>query len=102
MVRLAQLSNVHRQILAAMHAGSRLQVQRTLDGDKRYRLVELDSGAFTNVDGGAVARLESWGLVASNMKFPTATLLLTDIGAQYAVQLTGVGVAPVGPRNFVR
>ncbi|MBK8049358.1 MAG: hypothetical protein IPK16_20915 [Anaerolineales bacterium] len=56
MVRLAQLSAAHRQILAAMYAGSRLQVQRTLDGDKCYRLVALDSGALTEVDGRAVAK----------------------------------------------
>lgn len=87
-------------MLTALQAGDRLNVHRTVDGAKVYRLHRLDSTGAVAVDGADVDSLLRAGLIESNMKFPAATFLLTDKGAAAAAQLTGVERAPAGPRRF--
>ncbi len=74
-----RLSPVHRHILRAMLDGATLKVHRTLDGEKAHILHPLD-GPDEIVDRGAVEHLRQHGLIASNMKFPVATYVLTELG----------------------
>ncbi len=96
-----RLSNEQRRILQALQWGHHLKVHRTLDGAKVYRL----HGAAVNGEDSAevvapavVQELERSGYVQSNMKFPAATLLLTERGAQ--VMTTRSALRPVGPRRY--
>lgn len=95
-----RLSDAQRALLAALQAGERLQVQRTLDGAKLH-LLHRDGGDVTEaVAPDVVDSLVRAGLIESNMKFPTATFLLTDKGLAAAKTFTGSEQAPVGPRKF--
>lgn len=72
------------RLLAAVAAGNILKVHRTADGEKVYRLHWLEneeiSGGVEEVAASDVESLLTRGLIASNMKFPAATFLLTDKG----------------------
>ncbi len=95
-----RLSHSQRALLAALQAGDRLKVHRTIDGEKRYLLHRIDESSAAAVGAGVVDSLERSGLIESNMKFPAATFLLTDKGIAAAVRITGREQAPAGPRNF--
>lgn len=95
-----RLNDSQCAILAALQAGDRLKVHRTIDGEKRYLLHRLDESEAIVVDAAVVDSLERGGLVESNMKFPAATFLLTDQGVAAAVRITGRAQMPMGPRNF--
>lgn len=95
-----RLSDAQRAILVALQAGDRLQVHRTIDGEKLYLLHRLDESDASVVSAAVVAHLERNGLIESNMKFPVATFLLTDKGAAAAAKITGSAQMPMGPRNF--
>jgi len=75
-----RLSPVHRYILRAMLDGAALKAHRTLDGAKVHLLHPL-AGPAEPVDPAAVEYLRRHGLIASNMKFPVATYILTEAGA---------------------
>lgn len=74
------LTHRQRQLLAALQAGDVLKVHRTLDGAKQHRLHPLDGSPTRTVAAADVEALLSAGLIASNMKFPAATFLLTPEG----------------------
>ncbi len=74
-----RLSPVHRHILRAMLDGATLKAHRTLDGAKIHMLHPL-AGTPEPVDRAAVEYLRQHGLIASNMKFPVATYVLTELG----------------------
>lgn len=74
-----------RHILRAMLNGATLKAHRTLDGEKTYTLHPLD-GPDQIVDRAAVEILKQRGLIASNMKFPAATYVLTERGIAAAKQ----------------
>ncbi len=76
-----------RALLAALATGAILKAHRTLEGIKRHQLHAL-SGDTIEVTAATVRTLERRGLIASNLKFPAATYLLTAQGAQAAQQLT--------------
>lgn len=95
-----RLSAEQRDLLIAMQRGERLKVHRTVDGVKQYLLHRLDGTDAVEIKADTVDRLVRAGWIESNMKFPAATFLLTDKGAQLVARLTGVEHAPVGPRNF--
>lgn len=95
-----RLSAPQRALLIALQAGDRLQVQRTLDGAKRYRLHARDDAAVVAIAATVVDGLLRAGLIESNMKFPAATFLLTDKGLAIAAAITGSEQTPIGPRNF--
>jgi hypothetical protein len=95
-----RLSDDQRILLAALQAGDRLKVHRTIDGDKHYVLHRLDETGSVSVDAAMVDELTRSGLIESNMKFPAATFLLTDKGIGVAACITGSAQSPVGPRNF--
>lgn len=103
-----------RRILLALRQGALLKVHRTLDGGKSYRLhsggAASEEGATSAEIAPAVAEaLERGGYVQSNMKFPAATLLLTERGAAAAEAVAAAEanaghaqqlLAPTGPRNY--
>lgn len=95
-----RLSAPQRALLTALQAGDRLNVQRTLDGAKRYRLHARDDAAVVEIDATVVDSLLRAGLIESNMKFPAATFLLTDKGLAVVTAITGSKQTPIGPRNF--
>jgi hypothetical protein len=79
-----RLPRESQAILRAMRCeGATLKVQRTLDGEKTFVLRALDGSALL-VSRGAVTMLLERQLIASNMKFPVATYLLTERGAGIA------------------
>ena len=94
------LSAQQEALLAALQQGDRLQVHRTLDGLKQYRLHRLDASATVEVPSSAVVGLEQLRLIESNLKCPAATFLLTDRGAAAAARLAQPAQTPVRPRNF--
>lgn len=90
-----RLSAQQLAVLRALQDGCQLKVHRTLDGAKTYRLHcpgahALETGQETGQEIGqvlpaaAVELLERRGYLQSNMKFPAATLLLTERGRQAA------------------
>jgi hypothetical protein len=98
------LSPRQKELLVALQNGSRLQVHRTVDGEKRYLLHAAGNAAGKDTAEGVapadVAYLEKCHLVESNMKFPAATFLLTDRGAEIAAAISGSGRRATGPRRF--
>jgi hypothetical protein len=77
------LSPAQRRILIAMREGATLKAHRTLDGEKMHRLHPLQ-GEPEPVDAADVEALRELGLIASNMKFPAATYVLTEKGLEIA------------------
>ena len=65
--------------------GATLKAHRTVDGEKVHLLHPL-TGPAEPVDRAAVEDLRQRGLIASNMKFPVATYLLTEEGVALAGQ----------------
>ena len=95
-----RLNGEQRRILAALQRGCHLKVHREVDGAKVYRLhcpPEMGADAET-VASAVVEALERRGYLQSNMKFPAATLLLTERGMQ-AVN-DPAPLRPVGPRGY--
>jgi hypothetical protein len=93
------LRSAEKAILAALVRGSRLRSHRYLDGVKVYRLHRPDDDAGEEVAAAVVERLRDRGLIAGNMKFPTATYLLTAIGEQTAAALVADPLHPVTARR---
>ena len=95
-----RLNGEQRRILAALQRGCHLKVHREVDGAKVYRLhCPPAAGADAEVVAAAVVEtLERHGYLQSNMKFPAATLLLTERGMQ-AVKAPAP-LKPVGPRSY--
>jgi hypothetical protein len=86
-----RLNHEQRRILAALRQGCYLKIHRTLDGAKVYRLhCSAPDGEITveELSAAPVDALERHGYVQSNMKFPAATLLLTERGVQAATALS--------------
>jgi hypothetical protein len=82
-----RLNQEQRRILAALQRGCYLKIHRTLDGAKVYRLYCSNADGAATVEelsAAPVDTLERHGYIQSNMKFPAATLLLTERGAQAA------------------
>lgn len=69
-----------------MLAGSTLKAIRTLDGAKIH-VLEPPEGKAEVLDSAVVEGLKQAGLIASNMKFPAASYLLTEHGARAAASL---------------
>jgi predicted transcriptional regulator len=95
-----RLSDAQRALLVALQAGDRLQVHRTLDGAKLYRLHTHNDNISEAVAPDIVDSLVRAGLIESNMKFPTATFLLTDKGLAAVKAISGSEQTPIGPRKF--
>ena len=99
-----RLNGEQRRILRALQSGCHLKVHRDLDGAKVYRLhcpaCGEDGGedAAELVAAGSVDALERHGYLQSNLKFPAATLLLTERGRQAAS--APAALHPVGPRGY--
>lgn len=98
-----RLNKEQRRILGALQRGCHLKVHRDVDGAKVYRLhcpteTPESGNAAEVVDAVAVDGLERRGYLQSNMKFPAATLLLTERGRQ-AVN-TPAALRPLGPRGY--
>lgn len=75
-----RLSPAQRDLLRAMRDGATLKAHRTLDGEKIHCLHPL-AGEPAPVPAALVASLRELGLIQSNMKFPAATYILTERGA---------------------
>ena len=100
-----RLNSEQRRILVALQHGCHLKVHRDLDGAKVYRLhhpparaVTTEEVASTIVETTIVETLERRGYLQSNLKFPAATLLLTERGVEAAN--TPAPLRPVGPRSY--
>jgi hypothetical protein len=107
MRRAERLNDEQRRVLLALRQGSHLKVHRTLDGDKVCRLHSPAVEGNANVEEvllTLVDALERGGFVQSNMKFPAATLLLTERGVQEAEGILTAsaedGLRPIGPRRY--
>lgn len=94
------LSQAQKKLLTDLQHGSQLKIVRTADGAKQYRLFTPDASSAATVAAAVVAPMERTGLLASNMKFPAAAMLLTDKGAAAAAAISGQPVAFTGPRKF--
>lgn len=92
-----RLSAEQRRVLLALASGAVLKVHRTLDGEKTYQL--HGDGGRKEIDPGTVERLAALGLVESNMKFPAATFLLSEAGADAAARLGG-RLRPLTSRQY--
>ena len=108
-----RLSGEQRRILQALQQGRHLKVHRTVDGAKVYRLhgaagdgaaageaVTGEAVTGEEVPAGVVEPLERHGCLQSNLKFPAATLLLTERGARAVT--TPAALHPIGPRSYDR
>lgn len=70
-----------------MLAGQSLRSHRTLEGEKAYRLHQLD-GQSVLIKKETVDALRRKRLIETNNKFPTATYFLTGKGRETASKLT--------------
>ena len=93
-----RLGEAQQRVLLALASGAALKVHRTLDGEKAHRL-HAEDGTVAEVDAAVVDALLAQGLIESNMKFPAATFLLTETGAEAAAQLGGT-LRPLTPRRY--
>jgi hypothetical protein len=93
-----RLDEAQQRVLLALASGATLKVHRTLDGEKAHRLHAGD-GSSTEVDATLVDGLLAQGFIESNMKFPAATFLLTEVGAETAARLGGT-LHPLTPRRY--
>ncbi len=93
-----------RDLLTALRQGAVLKVHRTVDGAKVYRLHGAGAtggqGGSEEVAAGLVDSLERGGYLQSNMKFPAATLLLTEQGLAATAASGASLAAPAGPRRY--
>ncbi len=95
------LSEEQRRILLALQQGCQLKVHRSLDGAKVYQLHWVSpQGQIQTQELAAepIRALEQCGCLQSNMKFPAASLLLTEYGTQLAAAKDVL--RPVGPRSY--
>jgi uncharacterized protein YjhX (UPF0386 family) len=83
------ISDHQQRLLESVAQGDVLKVHRSMDGEKQFRLHALDGSAVQVVSSEDVELLMRLGLVGSNMKFPAATFLLTEAGAQRVRRQTG-------------
>lgn len=97
-MRSMRLHADEQRILAALVQGSRLRSHRYLDGVKVYRLHRPEDDAGEEVPAALVERLRARGLIAGNMKFPSATYLLTALGERTAAALVADPLHPVTAR----
>ena len=89
-----------RALLTALLDGYSLKVHRTVDGEKIFRLHAPDGASAETVVEYVVTGLAKQGLIESNMKFPAATYLLTDRGAQLAASYSQAARGATGPKNY--
>lgn len=89
-----QLSQVQRNLLSAMAGGSTLKAHRGLDGEKQHLLHPLH-GEPQPVSAGLVESLRDRGLIQSNLKFPAATYVLTDLALQQVSGREAPGGTPL-------
>jgi hypothetical protein len=75
------LSKAQRSLLEAMRDGATLKIHRELDGEKVHRLHPLQ-GEPQSVSPALVESLRDLGFIYSNLKFPSATYILTDKALQ--------------------
>ena len=94
-----KLSNAHAYILRALFDGATLKAHRYLDGAKIYKLHLLE-GLAEPVQRETVEYLKKHRFIKSNMKFPAATYLLTEIGKKVALSVAGADAAAFSARTF--
>ncbi|CAN5375208.1 hypothetical protein BH10CHL1_BH10CHL1_15520 [soil metagenome] len=95
-----RLSVEHLRIIGELARGSRLKDHRNLDGDKVYKLHPLGAASVEIIDANLVTDLKRQQLIASNMKFPAATYLLTDKGLELSTRLALSETLPLGAKNY--
>jgi len=92
------LTPAAQDLLIALAAGATLKAHRTLEGSKHHQLHRL-TGESVPVDAATVRALERRRLLASNMKFPAATYLLTEQGIHLARSLRTTPTTPLTIRR---
>jgi len=98
-LRSSRLTSAEKAVLRALMEGSTLKSQRTLHGQKHYRLHPL-AREPEKIDAAVIDRLTARGLLLSNQKFPVATFLLTERGRSVARRLLPGHDNPLGATNF--
>ena len=101
-LRRRRLTTQQWRILSALAGGLNLKSHRQLDGTKYYRLHSQSGASIAPVPARDVERLRALGLIASNMKFPAATYLLTDKGLELATRQGNVRSVPLTSLRFGR
>jgi hypothetical protein len=97
---MIELSEAQQHILSALAEGLVLKGHRTLDGDKAYRLHDMDGSVLEAIDAAAMDALKDEKLIHSNMKFPAASFLLTEKGRKIAAEIAGHDVSALGAENY--
>jgi uncharacterized protein YjhX (UPF0386 family) len=95
-----ELSDAHKHILCALAEGLILKGHRTMDGEKLYKLHQMDGSVIEQVDPAVMDDLKEEKLIHSNMKFPAASFLLTEKGLKAAEGLIGRDVSALGADNY--
>jgi hypothetical protein len=95
-----RLRSEEKEVLRALVSGYQLKSHRSMDGEKVYTLHDTATDATKPVLVATVDRLRDLGLIASNMKFPAATYLLTAEGERVAASLTASPLRPLLARLF--
>jgi hypothetical protein len=95
-----KLTAEHKRVLRSLASGSTLKVHRTLDGAKIYKLHPLDGADSEIVDNKLAEYLLQHKLIASNMKFPAATYLLTDQGVALIATFSVLATHPLTAKQY--
>lgn len=95
-----RLGSEEKTVLRALVSGYHLQSHRYLDGQKVYTLHNTAGDATEPIHPSTVAHLRDLGLIAGNMKFPSATYILTGEGERIAASLTDSPLHPLLARLF--
>jgi hypothetical protein len=94
------LSEAQRHVLKALANGLVLKGHRTLDGEKAYRLHDMDGSVLEEIEASVMDLLKDEKLIHSNMKFPAASFLLTEKGRRIAAEIAGHDVSALGAENY--
>ena len=99
LTRWVPLSKAEKRVLRALLQGAQLKAHRYLDGSKVHKLhlgeTEPLETPIETIGDGVITRLTQRGLICSNLKFPTATYVLTKMGKAKGLALVDWGFAPV-------
>lgn len=95
MIRWLPLSNDEKRVLAALLQGAYLKAHRSLDGEKVHKLHYSENGQIEIIADAIVERLLKRNYLCSNMKFPAATYVLTEVGKAKGLAFVKNAFSPV-------
>lgn len=95
LIRWLPLSSEEKRVLGALLQGAYLKAHRYLNGEKFHKLHSNEMGQEEVVRDAVVERLLQRDLIRSNMKFPAATYILTEVGRKKGLSLVSKALSPV-------